>query len=455
MASSILLMSPSYSFMYLQGMTGAGVLLTAILAAASFSNLRRVFNRELGDEASKRRRYFSAFLWFFLGCLMYPVWEFLVVTLALLEFGFDVDRPMGARLKRLSAYLSFYALSAALYYSFVKLSIRGCLALAGVHESLRGIGEYRVALQLSPQIVWRRTIEAAKYFYAMPLSNLKTPPGLPVILLVLFSLSVGFEYRSRKNRGFVMSIGTAAAVLAVSSIVLLGSISPWLFSRFVGMPAYMLLPWYLFFSAVPAGILTRFWRGRARWMDGRFLAAIFVLAVVPIATTQNKASFLQVAVSDYEIWSMGHRLDKWLDARKHLTRGSAKERYLLVVLPRDSRPAFVNDALIGQVSLAGNAVLASSQNPVSIPWMINALLRRRPEVASSIHITDCGFSQRCAEAALAHSKNVVLGMTYGRKPIRAAELPFIINLSSLTSDAVRPTIKMDRDVGAEISGRSR
>lgn len=434
MTASTFLMAPGYSFMYLQSMPAAMVLISIILATASFSLLKKRLDQEV-TKGFKKIKLWTPFFLFLSSCLIYPSWAFLVIPLTWIAFGFDQNNSWLRRIKRFCSALLFYFFAAVFYYIIVKIIIFIVLKLTGHTPHL---GSYEFAMQLSPNIILERTSEAAKYLYEMPPLNFDAPHGLLMVVLGFFSVKISWDAYKSKSVHLLAAIAFSVLIFVIGWIILLASISPWLFSRMESLGTRHLIPWYLFFCAASAGLIFTVVKTLPQKL--RRLAPIFTLfvCVIPAAAIQNKLTFLETAVSGIEIENMRLRLGEWLDKKGYLNN-----RYILVVSPVKERPAFVEE-LFGEAKNAGeNAVLSSSKNPVSIPWMVNALLRERTarSAGKSIEIVDCGFDQVCASGILADSTKVALGITYGDVPIQSTEKPFIINNSTLTSKPINPIIE--------------
>jgi hypothetical protein len=450
LAASAFLMAPGYSFMYLQGMSAGMVLVAIILAAASFSLLRKRFDQNVVAQDFKITKLWIPFFLFVSSCLIYPAWAFLVVPLAWMAFSIDDKSSWINRLKQFFLTLLFYFVAAVFYYIFVKITSL-MVTLTGYSPDLGG---YTVAVQLSPGIIWGRILEAGNYFYAMPLLNFNTPHGLPVVVLGLFSANTAWCAYKNKSMNLLSAIAFSGLMFILGCFILLASISPWLFSRMDSLGGRHLIPWYLFFCASSVGLtfsVVKNLSPKIRRMAPVFMLIVFV---VPVAIVQNKLSFLEAVVSEIEIQNMRSTLGKWLEDKGYLNN-----RYLLVTLPVKERPAFVEELFQGTAAIGENAVLSSSKNPISISWMINALLREREDhpLGKSIEIVDCSFDQNCVTNTLMYSDKVALGITYGDVPIKSIENPFEINNSILTSKPVYPTIELlaiERPVLPDITASS-
>jgi len=438
LAASAFLMAPGYSFMYLQSMPAAMVLISIILAAASFNVLRECLDKEFTSRNFKIRKLWVPLFLFVSSCLIYPAWAFVVITLTWTAFGFDNRYSWLLRIKRLCFALLFYFFAAVFYYLLVKLVVLIFFKLTGT--SPYPLGAYEFAMQLSPNIIWERSIIAAKIFYENLPLNFDAPQGLLVLVLGLFSLKIGWDVYKNKDTHLLSAISFSVLIFIIGYGIVIASISPWLFSKMgiLSFGSRHLIPWYLFFCAVSVGLISSAAKNLPQRLQ--ILVPIFVLIIClgPIAAVQNKLSFLETAVSGFEIESMRSRLGEWLDKK-----GYINNRYLLVVCPVKIRPAFAEELLGAAKNAADNAVLSSSQNPVSIPWMVNALLRERTDHPGvrSIEVVDCGLDIACVSDTLANSANVAVGITYGDVPIKSTENPFIINMSSLTSKPIDPIIE--------------
>ena len=438
MAASLFALSPGYAFMYLQGMTAGMVLISAILAIASFSNLRRLLDGRAAGKPIAAKSAAAVFVLFLAGCLIYPVWTFLVLPLALLEFGFSDGRALGERVRRLSHYIVFYLLASIAYYALAKAIGHAWLTASGHTGPPPDLGYHALSIQMNPSVLAARAFLAAQFYYVMGPLSYVTPPGLPVLVLVLLSLNVGFHYRRAGGASFWLLASVIA--FAVGSVVLLGSVSPWLFSSARGITIYWTIPWYLFVSVAAVGLVASV-AGKPRMSTGVLEPlAILLLGVAPAAAMQLKVDVLQVVIANYETWSLDQRLDQWI-----AEKGYVNQRYLLIVLPPFEAPTFVDDDLVGLANRRWNASLLSKVNPDYMAMMINGSLRRRPEVARSVNLVFCGSDQDCARAHLlnGYATDVVVELADGKSPLRVVQRPFVINLSTLTAEPRYPAIELD------------
>ena len=442
MAASLFVMSPGYSFMYLQGMTAGMVLLSVILAVASFSTMRRVLDERAAGERIAARKAAVPFLLFIAGCLIYPAWTFLVLPLALIEFGISDGRTLGERVRRLSYYGLFYLVAAISYYGLAKAVGYAWLtadSLSGYTGLPPDLGDHALSMHLIPGVLAARVVRAARLFYAMAPFSYVTPRGLPALILLLFSLVVGFRYKRTGVLGWASRLLVSVITFAIGSVVLLGAMSPWLFTKVISIAYYWMVPWYLFVSVALVAVIVSItgWLGATR----RWLApVILILGVAPVAAMQLKVDVLQVVISNYEMWNLGQRLDQWI-----AQKGYRDQRYLLFVLPAYLESTNIEGDLQGSANAGENALLLNDGSYAYIPMMIDAWLRQRPEVAKSVNLVFCGFNQDCVRWALRNggANDVVVEMTDGKSLVRVIQAPFVINLSTLTSLVRYPAIERD------------
>lgn len=426
-AAGAFVVAPGYSFMYLQGMPGIMVLGSVILSAMSFLLYR---NENSHRENPGLKVILSSGTLFILACLIYPAYAFIVVPLVLIELGFGSGPIFMTRARRAVNKLLFYFGASLIYYAFVQAS--GFL-LRTYKGELPALGVYEMATQKSPLVVYERLSELAKYFWHMSPFNFEMIPGISVLILAAFVVIATRKIVPTSGEKVFVVFACAAFICVVSIIFLFGSISPWLLSKMDKLETRHVVPWYLFFCGGTVGLicfLLSFFP-KANILAPLVTVLIFVL---PISIAQYRLSLLEVMVTNVEIESIRSHLSNWIQ-----NKGWIDKKYLLVVIPSKARPSFAekvgNDTGYGN----DNAVLASWPNPVSIPWMLNAVFREisgRPK----IRMVDCAFDQLCANIAAQNEGTIALGYTKGLTEIRSPVDPYIINLSLLTSQPVVPRI---------------
>ncbi|WP_145632837.1 discoidin domain-containing protein [Bradyrhizobium daqingense] len=430
LAAAAMVLTPAYSFMFLQGLPAGMVLIAPILAAASF-HLYSGRNRE---PRRKQKAVAISFCLFLSACLIYPAYAFIVVPLALLEFGFDLAESLSNRLKNLVSTLGFYFGACLFYYGLVKVTVSFIERKAGDLP----VG-YEVAVQLGSVLLHQAKV-AAIHFVNMSPFDFSSPPGLSLVILVAFCGSLAW-LGSRAPKGGHSVLTVSLSFLIISLVVLFAAISPWLFSPSQALASRHVLPWNLFFCGATVGLLSlllRRYPATARWAPAILLFGGFL----PIAWIQNQQSKLETVVTGAEIQLMRDKLSDWLDMK-----GWINSRHLLVVVPIRPRPPSAEKELSPQFGNE-NAVLATSRNPVGIPWMINALLRERADYPG-VPVEYCGSDQACVNYALASSKSVVVSFSSGAEVIYGPVKPYIMDFSRMTAEPITPSV-----VGVKISATS-
>jgi hypothetical protein len=434
-AASALTLAPAYAVMYLQGMTGATVLIALILSAASFKALRTWLDLAGASHRVELRKLIAPLSLFVVSCMIYPSWSFFVIGLSWIAFGADVQASRTTALKRLGATLLFYFIASLVYY-LLERSIE--LVLQGSTGYVPDMREYAMGMQLSPGTLLERVQETGKWFYRMPPLNFAGPPGLLVVALALFCGYVGWQDQ-RNHRGQLFSgVLVSLAAVALGCVVLLGSLSPWLFSSMDYMASRFLMPWYLLFCVVAVGVVQVAINALAPKVE-RFAAAFAMLVfLLPVAIRQERLSRLETEISGLEVQSVRAALARWID-----DKGYEKQRYLLFVRPALLRSPLA-ERIMGTGPIAGeNGEFSSAQNPIVIPFMTIALLRERSDhpVGRTVGLKGCVFEQSCVSVALKDPHTVAIGIADAVHVIRSSEDPYVINLSGLTSRPIVPVIE--------------
>ena len=445
-AASLLTFAPGYSFMYFQGFTAGMVLLCLIFATASFV----ILNRYLDNAGEKRwfqlRRPPIASLFLFIAaCMMFPAWAFIVISLTLLYFGFDIDKPVNQRVKRFLITIVFYFIATIIYYLIIKFLV--IIDLWGA-KGIPNLGEFQFSMNLNPADLVRKIVFLANYFFNLTVLNSNFGRNIYVIVLVLFSIYLGSQFAKSRNGKIVSTLIWSIVMLVLSAIVLIGAESPWLFSDYHAVfdPSFI-IPLNLFLCAGGVGLIYAAVRGAS--LSAKKLAVIFIVAffLVPLSAVQNELSFLETAVSGIEIEAMRLSVDKWLD-----NKGYVNNRLLLIVNPNQPMPAFIYRSFRGNQGIGLNIqypALApvSGNNPNSSledKILINAILHGKPNqpIGRTISMVNCGINQSCAQENLNLFSDKVVILDYNGIAVITTKKPFIINLSLSTSKPVIPKIEM-------------
>ena len=427
-AAAAFVVAPGYSFMYLQGMPAVMVLCSILLSVLSFL----LYSKGSGHEGDPRLKVIlSSGTLFIAACLIYPAYAFIVIALILIELGFGAAPLFMTRAKLAVNKLLFYFGASLVYYALVQASLfllrtyKGELPIPGIYE---------VAIQKNPLVIYERLSQVAQYFLHIPPFNFETPPGVAVFILVVFALAAARNAVPRSGKAVFVGLTTGALMCGVSIVLLLGSISPWLLSNMDSLTTRHVVPWYLFFCGSIVGLICLIFSSSptaGKWAP----FAVLLFLVLPLVAVQYRLSLLEVIVTNAEVDSIRSRLSNWVQ-----TKGWLDKKYLLVVLPSRARPSFVEQMVNNNPRYGNeNAVLATSQNPVSVLWMLSAVFREINE-RPRISLVDCASDQFCANAAVQNEGTIVLGYMRGPTEIRSPVEPFVINLSLFTSQPTIPLI---------------
>lgn len=428
---AMFVMAPAYSFMYLQGLPAFMVLVSVIFALASY----KYFSELNTWKIKPYSKAIKALVLFLLACMIYPAFAFIVLILALLRFTTEETVDFFTRIKHLIFSVLFYTISSVIYYLFVKLSVY-ILTLAN-NGILPSLGAYEVSAQFSLTLLFRKICELIEYFYMMPPLNFVTMQGINFIILLIFSCIIGVcRWRcAREKKLFSVSITSISIVFITCCVVLLVSISPWLFSKMDSLATRHILPFSLFICFSFIWIV--FYILNILINNNKIMITMLVLFILfPIAMIQNKNSFLEIVVTRVEIELMRAKI-KELANEKNLQ----DQKFILVILPKKFRPLGIENLVNMSKYGNDNMVLSASQNPVSIPWMLNAILKEIL-ITKKFHLVDCGSDTAiCVGNALKNKNNIVISYT-NEEFIQSPIHPYMINLSDLTSRPINPNINI-------------
>ncbi|MCP3968546.1 MAG: hypothetical protein GY750_15090 [Lentisphaerae bacterium] len=430
--SALFVLAPGYSFIYMQGATGAPLLICLILSIASFSKLKPCVQEEKLLTAKNLLRLLVPFILFFLACTTYSIWAFIVVSLALLYFGFDKKYPLEDKFKHLILILSFYCFTTLAYYAFIKASIYLYPILT--KKPLLNLGSYMFSMELSPSILFPKFIYAIKFFNEMYPFSFKLLSGSATIIVLLFALYTGLQ---KRTKGVFQVIIWTAITLVTSVVVLLGSVSPWFFSRFNDLALHHLIPWQIFLYVSLAALLftlVNYFFSKSKILVTSLLLIVFLLG--PAAIFQNRLTFSEAIISGFELGFLRSKLKNYINKQEYINH------VLLIIQANHLRPQFIEKMLKNSVCGGGqNAVLVSATNPVSMPWVINALLRERDtfQASKEVHVSDYLHNPDEAEGKLING-NIPVLQTDGKSSFESPEKPYIINFTELTSDPLKTKI---------------
>ncbi len=424
--AGVFVLSPGYSFMYLQGWLALMVLISVILAAASFDNLHH-------GSIGWPLRYASLVrpaLWFFLGCLIYPAWAFVAIVLALIGLLSNVERGNYSFLEsltRLVCALAFYGLLSLCYYGFVKL----CQMVSADHD----FGRYAVAAQTSLVTIADRLWRVVCYLCRMNILGFEVPRGLSLVLMAVVSVLLSYKTTAPNScHRAAQVIGKAVTLFLVIVGCLLVSMIPWVLSSMDSLSTRHAVPVYLFLGFVVVWLVDR---GVVEPLRRHFRNAqyfVFGAIFMVVSFVKSQQSFLEIVSTRSEIELFRVKLKQWYEHD-----GWREHRFILIIVPSTSRPLAVEPLISDEGAGSDDAVMYTSRGLAPLVWQPTAILRELG--ATGFHLIDCGFdTQSCVASALLVENNVVVAFSTGLTAITAPVMPYIINTSQLTSQPVAPKV---------------
>lgn len=427
-AAAALATAPGFSFMYMQSLTAAMVLVSLALAAASQASLCRAMPEANAPGQLRQVRVGTALALFLASCLMYPAWAFCVLPLCFAEFCLAPARPLRRRLLRLAVQLAFFFIAAMLYYVLGTLAAWATTAVLG---SMPAGEAYQLSMRLDAATLAQRATDAARQLVMAPPLSFDLPAGALPAFLIPPALILARTTRRQTGLGAPGAAALGAGTWLLGCILLLGSLSPWLFSRMEPLYTRHTLAAALFFCVGAASLPGLLLPPRLAHADKLAPLLTLLALTLPAALSQHALSRLETQVSGAEIAFLRKELGQWLDAK-----GWETTRRVLVVLPSAQRPREAEAWLEGSPKAGENAVLASSQNPVSIPWMLKAVLRERTDhpLGADVLMIPCDDSALCADMVATRTRHVALSIVGPDAPMARCPVSnaFVIDFRLLT-----------------------
>lgn len=426
--AAVAVLTPGYSFMYFQGLTGGPVVLSLLFATVSFSFLMQA-DDGLGRKAMRRvsARTASSLLFFLLACFIYPAFAFVWAPLALAYLGFDQSLSVDARMKRCLRTVLFYGMGSVLYYVFIKAAIALFLGDRGTAPA-----QYVFSVTSEAGLVFTKLKELFLFFYqSTTVANFFSWPGYVKVALLL---APAFFVARRAGRAPVSSSGgyrvPVLYVVVIPFVMVLGA-APWLLSHFAGITHRhtMTLQLLLVFSI---GFLVRGLSGGIFSNAGARQVTEFILLVallVPAAFQQIRLSMTEVMQSDTEIRYMRSAL------RQLIASGEFSQLQQYHVIRPDPGMDYVGWSRSGKAEVSQPA---TSANPEHISQMVTALLRELlpNEALRSLKIVDCRLNAECVRA-LARPGVLVLSQSAANEEPQLLERSFVLDYRLIQ---VRPSI---------------
>ncbi len=417
--------TPSFTFMYFQGLTGAPVILSALLGVTSFHLIHQAVGAFVGSRKTDLLRLGYGLLAFVSACMIYPAWAFIVVPLMLLFLGLEPNVKLSNKLKKFIYTSAIYLFGALAYFGLIKLMILLNFLGSADHPP---IGTYELSMQLNHNVLADRLRQVVDHYISMPMLNL-SGFKLSVITLLLFLL-ISTRNLIISNNEIIRQSAPKILIFLLLSIIsfayLVGTLSPWFFSHMEGLAERHVLGWDFFLIVTFFYLLSLVSKLSTVYMNrlkyAVHLVAVFIL--IQGVFTQNKLSFAETTVSMVEMSVFRGEIKRWVDLYK-----AGEKKDILVVRPSHDRPDFIQNLLISGYS-GMNAAFSTRANPEHIYQIFTALLRERLEKADYAGLTfnDCRFDSPCTNA-ISNAINVKQVEAVDFKMATTSD--FVINLSKL------------------------
>ncbi len=437
-------LSAGYSFMYLQGWLALMVLISVLLAAASFDELcRHELERFVPVSPLRYTGLIGSASLFLFGCLIYPAWVFLVIVLALIQCLLTVERREHDFLRaliRLGYTLVFYGLLSIVYYGFVKL----CQMISADHD----FGRYAVEAQGSLATIVDRVWRIIDYLCRMKVLGFEVPYGFSLGMIAVMSVKLSYRHTTLNVHHNYGVIAAKAVVLCVVIVgCLLVSVIPWLLSSMDTLSTRHVVPVTLFLGFVVVWLVQRCVVAPLSRHFHNAQYFVFGAILLVISFVKSQQSFLEIVSTRSEIELLRVKLKQW-----YTVDNWRNHRFILIIVPSTSRPLGVESLISAEGAGSDDAVLYTSRGLAPLVWQPTAILREMG--ATGFHLVDCGFdTQSCVASALLAKNSVVVAFATGLETITAPVVPYIINMSQLTSLPVEPSI--DIQASASVSATSR
>lgn len=414
-ASCVALLTPGVSFMAYQGATAAGVLVGLCLALRSTTLAHHGVSLEDGKLQIAPKSVALSSLTFLFACLFYPAWAFCAVPVVILPILLHLETSIWLRLKRAMVIISLYLLVAFLYYALVRITVH---AIWAPSEST-SLGMYEVDADFSAGRFLRRVALAADYFVSVPPSSFNAKFVTPVLLLfsivgILYTkLEASERWSTRLLSVVFQSIGSFLILLTVA-------IAPWILSGAQSLETRHFIVWPAFVSGLMFGTINLL-----LLRSTSHLLAVMCFSVAGLYLGLTFYGQLQLARAEVE--SSEDELEVYEEAVSLLFSEtiSEKPRLFVVLRPEDAQARWdvrtrtldveerlgrVETIFSGGMPFArGSAWLASGDNPVNIPWIFTAALRKYDPAKDNLEIIYCANDQVCISTALMNENNIVLG----------------------------------------------
>jgi hypothetical protein len=380
MASAIVLLTPGFGFMYMQGLTAWCVVLGAIAAALSLPFIDQTFEHFLAQDrrGAFRPALLGAILFLFALC-NYAQYAFLILAVIPVLFAFGRDETLQLRTARLLWRFGCYGALCLTYYAGTK--IVGALIPQGRPF---GDAQHAFAMDLGPRHLLGKLGELANYAATMPLGPWGTSSLLYVLLLTGGAIVIRAVAPTKSASA--LSIAFLLAILLPTVAIVL--MAPWLVSAFIGIPARESLPLEVMvvltgcsaIFATPAPRIIRIAIVLALLACSSFVT--FSETLNEVRNSQAEIGYMRAAIANL---AQTGRLD------------TLPQFHVIRVAP--------GNTYTGAAYSDGEAAPATMMNTAHIFQMFTAIVREyRSDQQLAVHVfVDCQFDRSCVQQRVAGS----------------------------------------------------
>lgn len=379
---------PGYAFMYYQGLTGIPVLISLLFSLLSFHFTSRAFVEKTG-----RSIYIDLAIGgslFLSTCFLYPIFAFAIIPTAFIFSAFRPDIAFSRRIFLCAKLCAFYATVSLIYYLIVKTGI----SIAEYYgKSIPDLKDYQMNITTEPEELINRTLIIFSELTTMSLASFFCIPAWLSLSILLGPAGIMYYEGQRLDWGQSTSILAATVYLLSVPVIVIASMSPWLFSHFPGAAYRHVLPIH-FFLILSFGILITKGIEKINKLYGEQIAhrvgsALLVILVSIFSINQISLSQLQVFDSTIEInyirsaYQEVIEMDEFQSLQEvHIVRPKIGHHYNGHPIDREFAPA-------------------TMANPEHIFQMTHAVLREilLPSQLRQVSLVDCRFDRKCVDSA--------------------------------------------------------
>ncbi|MCE5210895.1 MAG: hypothetical protein LLG40_05035 [Deltaproteobacteria bacterium] len=356
---ALFIFSPGYAFMYHLGLSGIMILISLILATLSYVLVRRIIT----DAIIHKNKLLLHSAIFLVACMIYPAWAFVVFIFALIDFLFCPELEIDKRLKHFVIKIIFFTIISIIYYLIIKLII--------IFLPAGNMGAYEFSSNFNPVYLSKRLLLAFMIYIAQPpLNSLYSSLRILNIIFLFFVIIIGsvlyFKNKTHTARNAALYFFITIVVCAFS---IFASLAPWLVSRMPGPGNRHLIIFSLLMCVLIGWVIFRV--SIRLFPAKKYISTILIILIIllPAAAVQNKRTAIEAGISGTEIEAMRLVVHKWIDEYSF-----AKERYIVVVIPKRPRPLFY-DRVLNNVKHIGSYKIP--EDPLYFFNMFTELIKKK------------------------------------------------------------------------------